>query len=37
MRLAFVDPDTGRASLALAIEGRDREGRYLIGPVSIAP
>ncbi len=35
LRLAFVDPDTRQPVLNLAIEGRDSNGRYQIGPVQI--
>ena len=35
LRLAFVDPETGRPVLNLAIEGRDENGRYQIGPVEV--
>ena len=37
LKLAFVDPATGQAALALAIVGQDQQGRYLIGPVKVVP
>ncbi len=35
LRLAFVDPANGQPILALAIAGRDTQGRYVIGPVKV--
>jgi hypothetical protein len=35
LRLAFVDPAGGQPILTLAIEGRDAQGRYLIGAVQV--
>ena len=35
LRLAFVDPVTQQPALALAIVGRDEQGRYLIGQVNV--
>jgi hypothetical protein len=36
LRLAFIDSTTRQPILALAIVGRDEQGRYLIGPVAVA-
>lgn len=35
--VAFIDPVYGQSVLALAISGRDEQGRYLIGPVDVLP
>jgi hypothetical protein len=35
LRVAFVDPATGQPVLRLAIEGRDEQGRYLIGTLQV--
>jgi hypothetical protein len=37
LRLAFVDPTSRQPALTLAIDGRDDQGRYLIGPVKVLP
>lgn len=37
LRLAFVDPATRQPVLNLAMDGRDEQGRYLIGAVEVVP
>lgn len=37
LRVAFVDPETQKAVLHLAIAGEDKQGHYLIGAIRVLP